>query len=67
MNSVINYATTYEPRLAGNKLVLGKMFSLDSHPEYQELNPIQGSGAGEAGPLGTEIILVCSQGDSGTF
>lgn len=57
MNSVINYASTYKPLLAGNKLMLCKMFSLDRHPEYQELNPGQGSGAGEADPSGTEIIL----------
>lgn len=45
MNSVINYATTYETLLAGNKLVLSKMFSLDRHPEYLELNQIWRSGS----------------------
>jgi len=45
MNSIIKYATTYEPLLAGNKLAFCKMFSLDRDPEYQEPNPIQESGS----------------------
>lgn len=49
MNSIINYAATFEPLLAGNKLVLCKIFSLNRHPEYQELNPV-GERAAEAGP-----------------
>lgn len=49
MNSIINCATTFEPLLAGNKLAPCKMFSLNRHPEYQELNPT-GEKAAEAGP-----------------
>lgn len=39
----------FEPLLAGNKLALCKMFSLNRHPEYQELNPAE-EGEAEAGP-----------------
>lgn len=58
MNSVINYATTYKPLLAGNKLALCKLFSLDRHPENQELNPVQESGRRRS--LGTERRLCTS-------
>lgn len=45
MNSIINYATTYKPLLAGNKLALCRMFSPNRDPEYQELNAIRESGS----------------------
>lgn len=58
MNSVINYATTFKPLLAGNKLALCKLLSLDRHPENQELNPVQESGRRRS--LGTERRLCTS-------